>query len=112
MDKDKIEERRRNVKRLMLMGMASHLIAELLGCARATVHADMKLVREQMIEAAACVSGPALIAHEEIEAILQLAHDLHTEMSLAQGAKDKAKLAEAAAHCYFLAGRLKQRRDP
>lgn len=112
MKKDDIEERRRVVWRFMTMRMSSHIIAQLLGVSQATVHADMKLLKERMIEEAACASEAALTAHEEVAALLQLAGDLSAEVQLTQCAKDKARLAQAAAHCFFLAGRLKQGRDP
>jgi hypothetical protein len=111
MDKDKIEERREMVQKLMARGITAKVMAELLGCSKHTIQQDMRILKERLIEAAACVSEAALVSHEEIEILTQLGHDLRADMDSASP-KDKARLAQAAAHCYFLAGRLKQRRDP
>lgn len=112
MKKDDIDERRRQVRRFMALRIPLHITAELLGCHKATIQADMKLVKEQLIAEAVCTSEAALVAHEEIESILQLASDLSIEMQSTTSVEDRGRLAQTAAHCLFLAGRLKQGRDP
>jgi DeoR/GlpR family transcriptional regulator of sugar metabolism len=103
-----LEERREHVWRLMTRGCSPSVMAELLGVTKTTIHADMKVIKEQWIERAACVSEAAILAHEEIEALLSIASALSMEMEATGSAKDKARLAKAAGHLLFLAGRLKQ----
>jgi len=108
MDSDKIEERRENVWHFMTRGISSTVMAELLGVSRATIHADMKIIKERWIERAAVVSEAAILAHEEIEKLLGIASALTIEMEVVKGAKEKAALAKTAGYLLFLAGRLKQ----
>jgi len=103
-----LEERREHVWRFMTRGLSASVMAELLGVTKTTIHADMKVIKEQWIERAACVSESAILAHEEIEALLSIAASLSMEMEVVGSAKEKALLAKAAGHLLFLAGRLKQ----
>ena len=124
MDKEKIAQRRRHVEELyFLRGVPLDVVAEILGCYKATVRDDCQVIKERLIANAQMVSEGAVEAVEEVAALLGIAHTVLQEAEFMQfpkvgdngsfkdRAEAKARLLDTAARCLFLAGRLKQGRD-
>jgi hypothetical protein len=123
MGKD-IELRRRHVEELYFYrGVPIEVIAEIMGCHRATISSDCQIIKERLVEKAQMTSDGAVEAVEEVAALLSIAHgaihdaEFMTYPTVGQSgtfqerAEAKARMLEVAAKCLYLAGRLKQNRE-